>query len=63
MQFNHFQHHIGNTHDMKDTIAGSFSFYVLELRSVYNLKIEYAYKLGSSTQVATYLASMFRAHA
>ena len=63
IHLNRFQQHIGNARSMKDAIAASFSLYVLDWRSVFNPKPKYAYRLGSTTQVATYLASVLRAHA
>ena len=63
IQLNFFQQRIGNTHNVKDMIAASFKLYVLDWRSVFNLNLKYAYRLGSTTQVATYHANMFRAHA
>ena len=59
--FNFFSNILGNAHNVKDTIAASFRLYVLDWRSVFNLKLKYAYRLGSTTQVASYFASVFRA--
>ena len=50
--FYRFQHHIGNTNNMKETIVASFSLYVLDWRSVFTLKLTYAYRTGPTTLTA-----------